>query len=294
MRPRKGLHHSIRLETIALDAAASYHLRAWHFPSFAFNWHYHPEVELALIIKGRGVRFVGDSIQDFEDGDLCAIGPNTPHTWHSEPLPRQPVRSMVVQFVPEFLGSDFLNRPETRRLRDFLTRARRGLRVTGRTREFAAREMQRMLGERLGAWSQFCRLLTILGKLAESRECRPLAIADFSPTLNEQANQRINAVFTFIRQRLPEAPTQQAAARLVRLSPQAFSRFFRRCVGKTYVEYVNELRVGMASRALLESDRSITEVAFASGFNTLSNFNRHFRRFKETSPRNYRRMARLT
>jgi AraC-like DNA-binding protein len=88
-------------------------------------------------------------------------------------------------------------------------------------------------------------------------------------------------------------PVSQAeAARLVRLSPAAFSRFFRRSVGKTFQAYLTDLRLSEACRQLLESDRTISEIAFAAGFGNLSNFNRSFRIARGMPPGRFREQAR--
>src|SRR5579862_7749639 len=92
-----------------------------HFP---FNWHYHPEIELTLIVKGRGLRFVGDSIQDYSEGDLCLLGSNTPHTWQSAPVKGRSVHSVVILFLKEFLGREFFGKPEARAIHELLERAR--------------------------------------------------------------------------------------------------------------------------------------------------------------------------
>lgn len=283
-----GLQRRVRLETISLGEGASFKLIETRPSCFKFNWHYHPELELTLIVKGRGVRFVGDSVQDYREGDLCFLGANIPHTWYSAPISREPLHAIVIQFLPHFLGEQFLGVPEAANLKKLFAFARRGLRFGGRTRSSIAGGMHALARDPDGSLRRVCGLLSILNALAESRDGQPLAMSGFDPVLNPQANRRINSVFDLIRLDLRDIPSQRDVARQVRLSPPAFSRFFKRCVGKTYIEYVNELRVGTACRALRETDQSITEIAFQAGFNNLSNFNRRFRDLKKVSPRDYR------
>src|SRR4051794_22389755 len=94
----------IEFEAIAVDATESFAVREFHKTHFPFNWHYHPEVEIALVFEGRGRRYVGDSVQDYGDGDCCLLAANLPHTWQSEPVKGRGVRSMVIQFLPGCLG----------------------------------------------------------------------------------------------------------------------------------------------------------------------------------------------
>jgi AraC-like DNA-binding protein len=120
---------------------------------------------------------------------------------------------------------------------------------------------------------------------------QPISMSAPAASPDGSANQRINQVLTLINQRLPEVPAQSEVAQRVRMSPQAFSRFFKRCLGKTFIEYVNELRIGEVCRALLETEATITGAAYAAGFNNLSNFNEQFRHLKGMTPREYRDLA---
>ena len=258
-----------------------------HFP---FNWHYHPELELTLIVKGRGLRFVGDSIQDYSEGDLCLLGSNTPHTWQSNPGPGQSVHSVVILFTSGFLGAEFFGKPEARGIQDLFERARRGLSLHGRTRQTIATQMMKMRTVPRGSFQHVLDLLSMLATIsaAPKRDCAPLAHCDVEPVMNKDAHQRLRSVLNFINNHPGEIPAQGDVARQIRLSPAAFSRFFKRSVGKTYVSYLNELRIGRACRALIETDQNITEIAYGAGFNNLSNFNRRFRAMKRMTPRSYR------
>lgn len=283
----------IQLETIPVDALASFAFREFRLPCFPFKWHYHPELELTLVVKGRGLRFVGDSIQDFEDGDICLLGSNTPHTWYSTPAKKRPVHSLVIQFKADFLGREFMNLPESRPMQELFQRARRGLAVTGRTRHAIQAEFTALARERPGSWMFLSRLMSMLGTLAETKSsgCTPLAASHFEGSLQRESGRKLNMVCDFIHANLQALPPQREIAKMARLSPAAFSHFFKRCVGKTYEEYVNELRISRACHALLETDAGITGIAFDAGFNNLSNFNRRFRKLKQMTPREYRNQA---
>ena len=264
--------------------------RITHFP---FNWHYHPEIELTLIVKGRGLRFVGDSIQDYRDGDLCLLGSNTPHTWQSQPAKGRSVHSVVILFLNDFLGQELFEKPEARPIHDLLERSRRGLVITGKTRQTLAAQMIAMRSLPRGSFQHVLSLLSMLSTIAANPgDCAPLGTCEIDPVANHDAHQRLRSILRFINEHPDELPTQREVAGQVRLSPAAFSRFFKRSVGKTYVSYLNELRIGRACRELIETDMNITEIAFRAGFNNLSNFNRRFRRMKNLTPRAYRRLTR--
>src|SRR5476649_1264478 len=122
-------HEGRRLqrELIPLDAKASFAFFEFRRARYDFVWHYHPELELALVVKGEGLRFVGDSIQEFFEGDLVLLGQNLPHTWYSTRTPKHRCYSMVIQFLPECLGAEFLKLPEARAMLNLFDRAQRGL-----------------------------------------------------------------------------------------------------------------------------------------------------------------------
>ena len=132
-------------------------------------------------------------------------------------------------------------------------------------------------------------LLGILQELARSREARPLASAGFVPSLRKADVERIDRVLSFLSERFDGDVSLPETARAAHLSVPAFSRFFKRRTGRTFVGYVTELRLGRACRLLIETDRAVSDIAYSSGFNNLSNFNRRFLEARRMSPRDYRR-----
>jgi AraC-like DNA-binding protein len=279
-----------RIERVSPGGAASFLCRRRADPRFGFYWHFHPEIELTYIVRSRGRRFVGDSIEPYEDGDLVLLGPNLPHTWDSDPRRGGRHEAVFCQFSASFLGEDFLRAPEFAGVRRLLDRSAAGLRFTGRTQKAAARVMGGM--DRAQGLARLAALLEVLDLLARSREYRPLSSRRFVPALREGDAGRIDRVCRMLHSRCTERVTLAEAAAAAHLSIPAFSRFFRRKTGRTLVAYLNELRTGLASRELIESDRPVSDIAFDSGFNNLSNFNRRFLALKGMNPREFRRQFR--
>jgi len=276
-----------RIEKVSTGGGASFLCRRRIDPRFGFYWHFHPEIELTCIVRSRGRRFVGDSIEPYDDGDLVLLGPNLPHTWASDPRRAGRQEAVFCQFSESFLGPEFLRAPELAAVRRLLGRAAHGLRFSGRTQKDAARRMQGM--ERLQGLGRLAALLELLDLLARSREQRPLSSREFVPALRPGDAGRIDRVCRILNERFTERITLAEAAAAAHLSIPAFSRFFRRKTGRTLVAYLNELRTGLACRELIETDRSVSDIAFDSGFNNLSNFNRRFLELKGMSPRDFRR-----
>ncbi len=257
--------------------------------AFPYRWHFHPEFELTLITAGRGRRFVGDSIEPFEPGDLVLLGPHLPHTWHSMPARGERSGAVVVRFGPDVLGAGFLERAECGRLRRLMAAAGRGLVFSGR----AAREVgDRIVG--LAAAAPLERLLALpalLDRLAERAEPRPLSSLEWDAAPPSRDARRIDRACRHIMQHFTEPLSLAAVAAVVKLSPAGFSRFFHRMTGRTFVGWLTEVRIGHACRLLVQTDQPVLEIAIDSGFGNLSNFNRAFRRLRGRTPREWRRTA---
>lgn len=254
-------------------------------PEFEFKWHYHPEYELTYIEKGCGKRLVGDSYENFEDGDLVLLGPNLPHTWVGDKIAGQISKATVIQFTAEFL-SPLLQYQEMAEIRKLITKSGRGLRFnTQRDREIIA---QMVNIRQLNGVEAFTLLLNILQKLSE-KKYTPLSSAHYKPLKGTENQQRINAVFDYIRHAYQEKISLQKAAELLHLSESAFCKFIKRVSGKTFSALVNEIRLTGACQLLIETDLPISQIAFESGFESLSYFNRVFLRNKKVRPGEFRR-----
>jgi AraC-like DNA-binding protein/quercetin dioxygenase-like cupin family protein len=275
-------------EKIPLDPGRSTACRAFCVPTFTAPWHFHPECELTLIVKGRGTRYVGDSIGRFSDGDLVFLGSNLPHYWWKDADDRCEARAVVLQF-DEHLGGGLFDMPEAARIRRLLKAARRGIVLGGSIRDKVTTRLAALPDRE--PWMGLCGLLEILGLMAAARPWRFLASAAYAPDLDESDGLRLAAVSRYVQESFAGPISQPRAAALAGLSPAAFSRYFHKRMCRTFEAYVNEVRVSHASRMLRESEHTVAEIAFACGFNNLSNFNRRFRQFRGTSPTLYRRQA---
>jgi len=276
------------LERVPLTGAASVAVREFRPSAFRHALHQHPEIELTWILRGSGLRYVGDSVEPFHPGDFCLLGRNLPHAWLSPPKETGPVHSLVVQFDTELWGSALLSLPEMARIADLFERAGRGLAFDP---ALAARLRPRMM-RAATPLARLAALLEILEELANAREARPLALSPWAGNRRNSSDPRVRTILAYLSRNASGPVTQREAARQIRLSPSAFSRFFRRAVGKTFRSYLTDLRLSEACRRLLESDDSISRIACDAGFENLSTFNRTFRLARGLSPREFRRQAR--
>lgn len=275
------------LEKISHDRNRSFALFEYQRRRFDCPFHYHPEIELTLIVGSSGHRYVGDHIGRFAPGDLVLMGPNLPHSYINDTKFFGQAHSVVLQFLPECLGSDFFQLGELKAISNLLERSRVGLSFHGRTRERTAQALVQLMS--LDGVERLTLFLKILQMLADTRQCRLLASPAYSPSLALYQGERINRVCELISGKFKEGITQSEAARTARMSAPSFSRFFRRATNRTFRAFLNEVRIGHASRMLLETDRTVAEVCYDSGFGNLSNFNRQFLKLRKVSPRAYRR-----
>ncbi len=280
-----------QIEKVSVGADESFACRKFSTERFFSPLHFHPECELTLIESSHGLRFVGDSIQRFEPGDLVLLGSGLPHYWENSPDWRGVATSVVVQFHASMLGDAWLQAPEMNGIRRLLGRALRGIRFTGRSAKEAAAQLGRLT--ELENMPRLLLLLKILHDLSQSKEAEFLASAGYAPVFNVEDQGRLSRVLDYVNASITDGVEQREAARQAGLSPAAFSRYFRRKLGHTFGDFINQVRVGRICRILMdEPERSVAEVAFETGYNNLANFNRQFRRRTGLSPTEYRRKHR--
>ena len=277
---RESIHHSEES------------LRCMHLelPAFRGGLHRHGHFELTWIERGQGLRWVGDSVEPFFDGDLVLVGSETPHMWASRGVQSpQGCAATVLQFPPDWLVRCGL--PELKAVAPLLVQAAAGVEVLGGTRA----EVQSLLGRLPGATAQrrvavFIEVLgCLLAGVAELRALSaPLPAAHTAALRAGPSPRRADRVLSWIEAHLADELSVENAAAVAHVSPAAFGRFFRREVGKSFTAYVNDARCGWAALCLMQGRETIAQIAQACGFPTLSNFGEQFRRRYGMAPRDFR------
>lgn len=256
-------------------------------PEFETAWHHHPEYELILILGSTGTRFMGDSIQKFGETELVLIGPNLPHCWKEDAdSPSSDSRAYVIHFSQDFLGKEFFNIPEGRQIKQLLDQSRFGLQFCEGIERKCLQRIPHIF--ETADFERVLNLLELLNLLAKSDKFFPLSSSGFSDLFIENHSDRINKVFEYTLANFKEPVELETVAELVCMSRTAFCRFFKKSTGKTYFDFLKEIRLGHACKLLQESDESINHVAYHSGYENMSNFNRQFKEFLNTSPLKYR------
>lgn len=260
---------------------------------FPYPWHYHPEYELVLIIKSTGRRMVGDHIGYFQEGDLVFMGPQLPHVWVNDEKyvlskSKSSARAIVIQFVEKFLGEYFFNIPEIEVFKKKLKLSKRGIAINGKAREKISELMQGMLDQ--NGLQRLSALFTIFDILSNCSDFELLASPNYEKVVQAgNSSDRFSIITEYIMNNFTKDITLPEIAGIVNMGVTAFCNFFKQHHKVTFVEYLNAVKIGYACKLLGENDESIVDIAYHSGYNTLANFNRQFRKLKNMTPSEYRK-----
>jgi AraC-like DNA-binding protein len=257
---------------------------------FFDQFHYHPELELTLIIKGRGTRFVGDHIEKFHEGDVVLIGENLPHLWKSDDeyyTTRKHLRSesISIHFRYDFLGTTFLDAPELQRIKSMLKRAGNGIKLIGKIRDSIALQMLAM--EKQTHTQRLFSFLTILDGMSTTKGITQLSSEGILQAYDSH-DERIKKVHQYIVSNFKETITLDKIAKIANLSPTSFCRFFKQRTGKAFSVFIAEVRIRYACQLLQTRSMRISEICYESGYSNLSNFNKQFKTVMRTTPLEYR------
>lgn len=260
-------------------------------PNFGTVWHYHPELELHYIIKGQGVRFIGDNVNNFDDGELLLLGANLPHMWRcNEGYFQQgselTAEAVVVQFLPDFMGNDFLEKSESEPISRLYSLAKSGMEIHGETKEKIIPLMYDSVKE--DGLPRMLHIFTMLEILSKSKDLSPISSA-INYKGNEEEKDRINKICNYALNNYRHKISLEEIAEVANLSSTSFCRYFKLQTKKTFRNFLNEIRISHAKRLLIE-DRDITteSICFECGFNNRSNFFRHFKAITGITPIEYR------
>jgi len=273
-------------ETVVRPEGQSFKTEEVTGPVVDCVFHVHPEPELTWVESSFGVRFVGDNIGEFHEGDLVLIGPMLPHHYVNSPRDsRGPTwsRLKVVKFGAEFMS--MLSMRDFAPLLKMFEASSSGIVFP----QSIAQDVAPLLNETFTARSPL-RMVRMLDMLAHLSGSAYKCLSTAGP-LNDIPDERMSRVLNHIRTCLEneQAPSLDDSAKVACLTPQAFSRYFRKGTRKRFTDYVTELRIVRACGLLTNSDDSILNICLSSGFHNLSNFNRHFYRLKKLTPRQYRK-----
>ncbi|SFZ93546.1 AraC-type DNA-binding protein [Flaviramulus basaltis] len=274
-----------KLEHIDLkNAQSSFRFFRREAAAFLPFWHYHPELELTLITKGQGTRFIGDSILSFSDFDLVLVGENLPHHWVSM---HQIEASRNEAFVFQFDKQIFSLFPECRAFLSLFEEAEHGIHFTNPNNNLIN---QIINFESKSKISQLATFIEILQGLVEDKKRLVLSSNSYLDKYHKYGTQtKISKTTNFILEHLDQKLTVNQMSEFTNMVPQSFCRWFKNHSGHSFISFLNQTRIQRASHLLLSTNLNIQKIAFACGYESLSHFNRTFKKLKEESPREFRK-----
>ena len=259
------------------------------YPYFLKIWHYHPELELVIILESEGTCFIGDSIEKFEVGDIVLIGKNLPHMWLNDEdyfnqNTKLSAKAIAIHFKQDYLGKAFLETPEMNHLSNLFENAKYGIKFLNINKNIIT-DIQNML--ELKGFDKTIAFLIILNKLAKHKQIKQLASKGFTNAFKTIKSETQDKVQAYIFKNFNKEISLEEAASVAHMNASAFSRYFKRVNKKTFSRYVTEIRIGYACKLLIENKFNIASICYESGFKNISNFNRQFKIIMHSTPSEY-------
>jgi AraC-like DNA-binding protein len=254
------------------------------------TWHYHDNYEISFITEGTGKRIVADSIEEFQPGDLVFIGRNLPHVWMVDveqfTTNQRKLEMVYLQFPREVINSEMLKLPEFRNISNALSLSERGIKVTGETLNEVSEIMLQL--PYLGSFERFLQFLKLIDIIGRSENIVQLASKEFVNKQFSYKNKRIAAIHEYLMRYYQKNIDLVQIASLVNMAEGSVCRFFKMQVGMTIFEYLNQIKIEFACKLLMNKNMSVMDVAFDSGFNNLSHFNKQFKKNTGLTPLEYK------
>jgi AraC-like DNA-binding protein len=277
------------LEHLTKTENESFVYRNFEYDFFPTPWHYHPEFEIVLVTSSTGKRHIGNHVGDFGPGNLCFIGCNIPHTYKSDEKyyhkkKQLKAKSIVIHFSLDTFG-DSIYLPEFKPILSFLKNYKRAFDITGIEQEKISDIMRKMQYYKpLKRWYALVQILEILSMSDNLHNIVQDEIEGFNPL----ESMRLLKVFEFVKDNYHRSIKIASISALVHMTETSFSRFFIQRTRRSFTDYLVEYRLSKAQKLILETEENIENIAMRTGFNNLSNFNRHFKKKFGVTPRNCR------
>lgn len=275
----------IQLEQINPDAKSSF--RILHNPRLndLFYWHFHPEYELVYIEGANGTRHVGDHISQYEHSDLVLIGSNIPHLNFDFGIQTE-YKKEVLHVSSAFKNKIFTEIPELTEVFELFEKSQQGIAFTGRTKVNIGSRLKKL--HVLEPFSQFLEVLHIFSILAASEEYVLLHDYPVINKYNQKQQDRLRNIYAFIDENYQRKIELEEVAALSNLSKEAFCRYFKSATGSVFTSFLNQYRISQAKRLLLKG-RNISETCYDCGYESLSYFNRIFKKIANENPSDFKK-----
>jgi AraC-like DNA-binding protein len=281
-----------QLLKVSNDLVHSFSSRHDKVPYVNNHWHYHPEVELIYFKHGNGTRFIGDSIQHFNSGDVYLLGSNLPHYWrfdevYFEDEANNHADVSVVHFNEDFWGSTFLNLPENLSIRGILDKAKQGIELTGGDKLQVGKLIESIVTAE--GPKKIMLLMEALMRIGGSKQVKQVSSIVSRVDFASSENDRINAIYNYAIANFKNKIQIEEMAEVANISPNSFCRYFKSRTRKTFSQFINEIRVGHACKLLIENKLNLKQICYESGFHNFTSFHKYFKSITGKSPLMYQK-----
>lgn len=254
---------------------------------FDFPMHYHEEMELNFISNASGARrVVGDHIEEIGDIELVLVGSNLPHVWETHKVSGKEIHEVTIQFHKDLFDEKFLRRNQLRVIRELFEKSKCGILFSSETALSIGPRLIKL--NKKHGFDSVLELMSILHDLSTSRNMRTLSDSTFSNAEFSYNSRRVEKVMEYINMNFDKQVSLAEVSRIASMTEVSFSRFFKSRTGISFIDSLIEIRLGHASRKLIDTTESVAEVAYNCGFNNISNFNRIFKKKKGCTPKEFR------
>jgi AraC-like DNA-binding protein len=273
------------IQKLPLNENISFVAKTFRTPHFEVGWHQHIEYELILFTEGSGMSFIGNHVGEFDTGDIYFLGSNLPHTFQKR-NPDLITSAVVVQFRDDFWGQQLLHIPESRSVKKLLETSMNGLKIQGNSKQQLAPMVKEL--ETASGFQRVLLLGACLDIMAENKEYIKVSTQE-ARELNHKDKEIIDKVFQFTIDSFRDPVSLPQVASIACMSVPAFCKYFKRSTKKTYIDFLNEVRIGYACNLLQETKKPVLDICFESGYNTMANFHKQFLKIKKCTPLQYRK-----
>jgi AraC-like DNA-binding protein len=273
------------IQKIHIEEHHSFACRRYRTPQFETNWHKHTEYELILLTEGQGTALIGDYVGEYKAGDIFFLGSDLPH-WFRKSTNKMIGSAIVVHFTKNCWGEGFLEMPEIKPIRQILESDNNGIQLQQNLQKSIALLIYQL--EKASGMNRVLLLLQCLQQMSQSRQYR-IITKSFNTSANTKENPAIEKVFHYSFKNFLEPVTLSGVAEVAGMTIPTFCRFFKRNIKKSYFDFIKELRIGHACKLLRETEYSILDVCYASGYNSWAHFSKQFKEVKEQTPNQYRK-----
>jgi AraC-like DNA-binding protein len=269
-----------KLEKIPANYKSSISVKREVTPYMDYPWHYHPEHEIIFVEKSYGIRFMGNHIGNFTDGDLMFISSNLPHVWKNDNDFYKGNKDLqvdvyVIHFKEDALKEGFFDLMEFPHIKKLFVRGNQGISIKGKDHDTIATLIKDVFNS--NGVDRLILFLKTLDSLAKAEDYELLSSAGYVNSMNTLDTERINTVTNYIMTNYSEEINIEVVARMANLTKASFCRYFKNRTHKTFSEFLNEVRILNACKLLVTTDKSIAEICYSCGYNNISHFNRQFK-----------------